>query len=59
MKKWKGDDAHQLPVQQVEPCRLWFEFLKLALQDETLTVNTKRDEAWGDVAGKPYVQDSV
>jgi hypothetical protein len=54
MKKRKGDDAHQLPAQQIEPYRLWFEFLKLALQDETLTVDAKRYEAWGDVAGTDF-----
>ena len=49
-KKWKGDEVHLLPAQQVEPYRLWFEFLLLASKDETLTVNTERYQAWGDYA---------
>ena len=40
VKKWKGDEAHLLPAQQVEPYRLWFEFLQLASKDETLTIAT-------------------
>lgn len=50
VKKWKGDEVHLLPAQQVEPYRLWFEFLQLASKDETLTVNKKRYEPWGDYA---------
>lgn len=48
-KKWKGDSAQQLPAHQVEPYRLWFEFLKLALTDETLKVDLKRYKPWGDI----------
>lgn len=47
-KKWKGDEVHLLPAQQVEPYRLWFNFLQLASKDETLTVNTERYNAWGN-----------
>jgi hypothetical protein len=47
--KWRGDTAHLLPAQQVEPYRLWFEFLKLAHQDPTLKINRKYYAAWGDI----------
>ncbi len=46
-KKWKGDDAHLLPAQQVEPYRLWFEFLQLASKDDTLTVDRDHYSRWG------------
>ena len=49
-KKWKGDEVHLLPAQQVEPYRLWFEFLQLAAKDETHTVNAERYKAWGNYA---------
>lgn len=48
--KWKGDDQYRLPAQQVEPYRLWFEFLQLAAKDQTLTVDTKHYKAWGNFA---------
>ena len=48
--KWKGDSDHQLPAHQVEPYRLWFEFLKLALTDDTFKVDLKRYKPWGDIA---------
>ena len=47
VKKWKGDEAHLLPAQQVEPYRLWFEFLQLASKDETLTVDRDIYFSWG------------
>jgi len=48
-KKWMGDTTSRLPAAQVEPYRLWFEFLSLALTDESLTVNRAFYEPWGDV----------
>jgi len=48
MKKWSGDGNHKLPAQQVEPYRLWFEFLQLASKDETLTINSECYECWGN-----------
>ena len=47
-KKWKGDKAHLLPALQVEPYRLWFEFLRLASSDTTLTINKPIYRSWGD-----------
>lgn len=46
LMKWKGDEAHLLPAQQVEPYRLWFEFLQLASKDETLTVDRVVYASW-------------
>jgi len=48
-RKWSGRDGKLLPAHQVEPYRLWFEFLKLAHQDETLVVDRKKYEPWGDI----------
>jgi len=39
--KWRGDAAHMLPAQNVEPYRLWFEFLKLGSRDPDIQ-NDKR-----------------
>lgn len=55
-KKYKGDDSHLLPAQQVEPYRLWFEFLKLALKDQSLKVNRKYYSSWGDVENLTFTQ---
>lgn len=49
-QKWKGDSDYQLPAHQVEPYRLWFEFLKLALTDASLKVDLKRYKPWGDIS---------
>jgi hypothetical protein len=48
MKKWSGDGRHYLPARQVEPYRLWFEFLKLAATDPDLAINYTHYEEWGD-----------
>lgn len=53
-KKWKGDSDYQLPAHQVEPYRLWFEFLKLALTDTSLKVDLKRYKPWGDVSNSKF-----
>lgn len=47
-RKWSGDGSHKLPAQQVEPYRLWFEFLKLASRDPDVRINGKLYAAWGD-----------
>ena len=49
MAHWSGTDGRKLPAQQVEPYRLWFEFLKLAIQDPDIEVNRSIYEPWGDV----------
>jgi len=53
-KRWKGNDSYQLPAQQVEPYRLWFEFLKLAHQDPKLKINKRYYAAWGDVQNAKF-----
>lgn len=47
-RKWKGDEAHLLPALQVEPYRLWFEFLRLASTDTTLKISKSTYKSWGD-----------
>lgn len=53
-KKWAGDRTSRLPAAQVEPYRLWFEFLRLALTDESLTVDRAFYELWGEVEQVPF-----
>ncbi len=50
-KRWGGDATHRLPAGEVEPYRLWFEFLRLALKDKSLHKQVRRDfySSWGDV----------
>lgn len=48
MKKWSGDGRYYLPARQVEPYRLWFEFLKLAATDPDLELNYEHYADWGD-----------
>ena len=45
--KWHGDASSQLPAQQIEPYRLWFEFLKLASKDPTIKVDQALYKSWG------------
>jgi hypothetical protein len=52
--KWKGDEAHLLPAQQVEPYRLWFEFLQLASKDANLSINSERYIPWGGYRGAKF-----
>ena len=46
-KKWSGDGRFYLPARQVEPYRLWFEFLKLAHVDPDVTVDYHFYADWG------------
>ena len=55
-KKWSGSGTHKLPALQVEPYRLWFEFLKLAIQDPTMNVDRDHYSAWGDVENSTFYQ---
>jgi hypothetical protein len=48
-EKWKGDGTYFLPAGEIEPYRLWFEFLKLAMSDPEVTVDHAFYEEWGDV----------
>lgn len=53
-RKWKGDDTHRLPAQQVEPYRLWFEFLKLAAKDPDVQLDRHLYRAWGDFENQKF-----
>jgi hypothetical protein len=44
-----GDETHSLPREKREPYRLWFEFLKTALKDPTVSVDRKFYAEWGNV----------
>ena len=49
-----GDKQFRLPQVNREPYRLWFEFLKLALQQPTIVVDRKYYAAWGNVANEDF-----
>jgi hypothetical protein len=46
-KRWSGDGNYILPAGQVEPYRLWFEYLKLASRDPEIKIKTRLYETWG------------
>ena len=48
-KHWSGDGDYVLPARRVEPYRLWFEYLKLALTDPDIKVDGRIYKSWGDV----------
>lgn len=47
MKRWSGDGTYYLPARQVEPYRLWFEFLKLAHTDPDVAIDYEHYSDWG------------
>ena len=53
-KKWSGDGRHKLPANQVEPYRLWFEFLKLAAKDSSVTIDRDFYARWGDFENQDF-----
>lgn len=53
-QKYLGDETHRLPAGMVEPYRVWFEFLKLALRDPKLSVERKLYASWGDVESAEF-----
>ena len=53
-KKWSGAGTNKLPSQQIEPYRLWFEFLQLASQDTSIRVNKKFYLAWENYASLSF-----
>jgi len=53
-KKWLGQDGKLLPAHQVEPYRLWFEFLKAAQADPTLSINKQEYASWGEVESQRF-----
>jgi len=46
---FSGDFVHELPKGMVEGYRLWFEYLRFALNDPSLKVQRSVYEPWGDV----------
>lgn len=53
-EKWSGDGKFYLPARQVEPYRLWFEFLKQAHRDPDITVDYDFYTEWGDFWDKSF-----
>ena len=51
---WSGDGTYYLPARQVEPYRLWFEFLKQAHRDPDIDVNYDHYRDWGDFHNKDF-----
>ena len=48
-RKFKGDDEYRLPAHQIEPYRLWFEFLKLAKRDPSIKIKSSIYRSWGNI----------
>src|ERR1019366_4794548 len=53
-KRFTGDNTHQLIFPLREAYRLWFSFLRMALQDSRITVDKKFYSAWGDISGVKF-----
>ena len=53
-QKWSGDGTSYLPARQVEPYRLWFEFLKLAHMDPDIRVDYDFYADWGPFWEMPF-----
>ena len=53
-KAFSGDHIKELPRGKVEPYRLWFEFLKLALEVQPEKVDKKFYEPWGNVSNERF-----
>lgn len=53
-KAFSGDHIKELPKGKVEPYRLWFEFLKLALEVQPEKVDKNFYEPWGNVSGEKF-----
>ena len=53
-QKWSGDGIFYLPARQVEPYRLWFEFLKQARRDPDITVDYEFYADWGNFWDKSF-----
>ncbi|WP_354689814.1 hypothetical protein [Lentibacter algarum] len=47
-EKWSGDGTFYLPARQVEPYRLWFEFIKAAHRDSEINVDYDFYSDWGN-----------
>jgi hypothetical protein len=54
MMKWSGDGRFYLPARQIEPYRLWFEFLKAASSDPAIRVDENFYSDWGDYKNQSF-----
>lgn len=52
--KWSGDNSYHLPARQMEPYRLWYEFVRQAHRDSELNVDYEFYREWGDIWGKSF-----
>ena len=52
--KWSGDGRYFLAARQVEPYRLWFEFLKQAHRDPDISVDYEFYADWGNFWDKSF-----
>lgn len=53
-KAFSGDFERELPKGKVEPYRLWFEYLKFALQEPSHRVDLALYEPWHDVLNSDF-----
>ena len=53
-ERWSGDGTYYLPARQVEPYRLWFEFLKQAHRDADIEIDHSHYAEWGDFVDKEF-----
>lgn len=53
-KAFSGDFERELPKGKIEPYRLWFEYLKFALQEPSHKVDLKLYEPWHDVLNSDF-----
>ena len=53
-EKWSGDGRFYLSARQVEPYRLWFEFLKQAHRDPEVSVDYDFYADWGNFWDKSF-----
>lgn len=53
-RAFAGDAENRLPKGKVEPYRLWFEYLKLAVTDPSVSVGKKIYARWGNVAQSDF-----
>lgn len=49
-KAFSGDLLHELPKGKIEPYRLWFEYLRYAIDTIPTRVNKKYYKEWGDIS---------
>lgn len=54
MQRWSGDGTYYLPARQVEPYRLWFEFLKQACRDPEISFDCDYYAEWGDFTSQTF-----